>query len=52
MKYDNHDQKNFYLVRGWAQGNYGNFKIRFDKLDLYTNEDRLIWDTDYSGADV
>ena len=52
MKYDDHAQKNFYFVRGWAQGNYGDFKVRVGKPDLYTNEDGLIWDTDYSGADI
>ena len=52
MKQDDHAQRNFYLVRGWAQGNYGDFRIRIGKPDLYTNEDGLIWDTDYSGADV
>ena len=52
MKYDTHAQKDFYLVRGWAQGNYGDFKIRIGKPDLYTNEDGLVWDTDYSGADI
>ena len=52
MKYDDHDQKNFYFVRGWAQGNYDNVTIRVGKPDLYTNEDGLLWDSDYSGADV
>ena len=28
------------------------FRIRVGKPDLYTNEDGLLWDSDYSGADI
>ena len=28
MKHDDHEQREFYFVRGWAQGNYGDFRIR------------------------
>ena len=52
MKTGTHDQSDFYFVRGWAQGNYDNLRIRVGKPDLYTNEDGLIWDSDYSGADI
>ena len=42
----------FKLERGWAQGDYDNFQIRVGKQPLYTNEDGIVWDTEYSGADV
>ena len=52
MKTNTHDGADFTFVRGWAQGNYDNFRVRVGKPDLYTNEDGLVWDTDYSGADI
>ena len=52
MKTNTHDNQDFYFVRGWAQGNYDNLRIRVGKPDLYTNEDGLLWDSDYSGADI
>ena len=39
----------FDLVRGWAQGDYDNFQVKVGKQPLYTNEDGIIWDTEYSG---
>jgi len=42
----------FELVRGWAQGDYDNFQIRVGRQPLYTNEDGLVWDTEYTGADI
>jgi len=42
----------FSLVRGWAQGDYDNFQVKVGKQPLYTNEDGLVWDTEYSGAEV
>ncbi|MBD3878500.1 MAG: S-layer homology domain-containing protein [Quinella sp. 1Q5] len=42
----------FELVRGWAQGDYDNFQIRVGKQPLYTNEDGIIWDTEYTGGEV
>ena len=46
------DSSDFHLERGWAQGDYDNFQIRVGKQPLYTNEDGIVWDTEYSGADV
>ena len=42
----------FNLVRGWAQGDYDNFQIKVGKQPLYTNEDGIVWDTEYSGAEI
>ena len=42
----------FNLVRGWAEGDYNNFNVKVGKMELYTNESGLIWDTEYSGAQV
>ena len=42
----------FNLVRGWAEGDYNNFNIKVGKQELYTNESGLIWDTEFSGANV
>ena len=48
-----HDtSSSFELVRGWAQGDYKNLQIKFGRQPLYTNEDGLVWDTEYSGAEV
>ncbi len=40
----------FDLVRGWAEGDYDNFNLKVGKMELYTNEKGLIWDTEFSGA--
>ena len=46
----------FNLVRGWAQGDYkiGNndLQFKFGRQPLYTNEDGIVWDTEYSGAEI
>ena len=42
----------FELVRGWAQGDYDNFQVKVGRQPLYTNEDGIVWDTEYSGAEV
>ena len=46
------DSSNFHLERGWAQGDYSNFQVKVGKQPLYTNEDGIVWDTEYSGAEV
>ena len=46
------DSSDFNLVLGWAQGDYDNFQVKVGKQPLYTNEDGIIWDTEYSGAEV
>ena len=38
--------------RIWAQGDYDNFQIKLGKMEFYTNERGLIWDDEYSGAQV
>ena len=42
----------FELVRGWAQGDYDNFQIKVGRQPLYTNEDGIIWDTEYTGGEI
>jgi hypothetical protein len=42
----------FNLVRGWAQGDYDNFQIKVGRQPLYTNEDGIVWDTEYTGAEI
>ena len=42
----------FNLVRGWAQGDYDNFQVKVGKQPLYTNEDGIIWDTEYTGGEI
>ena len=42
----------FTLERGWAQGDYKNFQVKVGKQPLYTNEDGIVWDTEYSGAEI
>ena len=42
----------FDLVRGWAEGDYDNFNVKVGKMELYTNESGLIWDTEFSGAQL
>lgn len=38
------------LPHVWIEGNYDNFNIRLGKMELLTNENGLLWDTDLSGA--
>ncbi len=42
----------FNLVRGWAQGDYNNFQIKVGRQPLYTNEDGIVWDTEYTGGEI
>ena len=46
------DSSKYSLERGWAQGDYSNFQVKVGKQPLYTNEDGIVWDTEYSGAEV
>ncbi len=43
---------NFSLERGWAQGDYDNFQVKVGRQPLYTNEDGIIWDTEYTGGEM
>ena len=48
-----HDTANsFSLERGWAQGDYDNFQVKVGRQPLYTNEDGIVWDTEYTGGEV
>ncbi|MBQ7705101.1 MAG: S-layer homology domain-containing protein [Selenomonadaceae bacterium] len=38
------------LTRVWAEGDYDKFNVKLGKMELFTNEDGLIWDTEFSGA--
>ncbi len=40
------------LERIWAEGNYDNFNVRLGRMELFTNEEGLIWDTEFSGAQL
>jgi len=42
----------FKLERGWAQGDYTNFQVKVGRQPLYTNEDGLVWDTEYTGGEI
>ena len=37
------------LKRVWAEGSYNKFNIRLGRMNLLTNENGLVWDTDFSG---
>ena len=43
---------NFELVRAWAEGDYKNFNVKVGKQELFTNENGLIWDTEFSGVNL
>ena len=48
-----HDtSSSFSLERGWAQGDYDNFQVKVGRQPLYTNEDGIIWDTEYTGGEI
>ena len=48
-----HDEgDSFTLERGWAQGDYDNFQVKVGRQPLYTNEDGIVWDTEYTGGEV
>ena len=42
----------FSLERGWAQGDYDNFQVKVGRQPLYTNEDGIVWDTEYTGGEI
>ncbi len=42
----------FTLERGWAQGDYKNFQVKVGRQPLYTNEDGIVWDTEYTGGEI
>lgn len=50
MKTD--DSGNVRLKRAWAEGNYGSFNLKFGKIGLYTNEQGLLFDDEYSGGAI
>ena len=50
MKHDSTD--NVKLKRAWAQGDYGQFRVKFGKMGLYTNEKGLLFDDEYSGVQL
>ncbi len=43
---------NVSLERVWAEGDYDKFNVKLGRMELFTNEDGLIWDTDFSGAQL
>jgi hypothetical protein len=43
---------NYSLERGWAQGDYDKFQVKFGRQPLWTNEDGIVWDTEYSGGEI
>ncbi|WP_033169013.1 putative porin [Selenomonas sp. ND2010] len=40
------------LKRVYAQGAYDAWRVKFGKLPLYTNEEGMLWDGQYSGAEA
>ena len=46
------DEDNVKLKRVWAQGDYDNFQVKLGKMELYTNETGLVFDDEFSGAQV
>ena len=56
MNYDkatpNTNEDNVKLKRVWAQGDYDNFQVKLGKMELYTNETGLLFDDEFSGAQV
>ncbi len=48
----NDDEDNVKLKRVWAQGDYDNFQVKLGKMELYTNETGLVFDDEFSGAQV
>ena len=39
------------LERGWAQGDYDKFQVKVGRQPLWTNEDGIVWDTEYTGGE-
>lgn len=50
MKFDSTTEVK--LERIWAEGNYDKLNVKFGRMELFTNEDGLIWDTEFSGAQL
>ena len=46
------NEDNVKLKRVWAQGDYDNFQVKLGKMELYTNETGLLFDDEFSGAQV
>ena len=40
------------LQRIWAEGDYDKFNVKIGRMELFTNEDGLIWDTEFSGLSL
>ena len=40
------------LKRAWAEGDYNNFNVKLGKMELFTNENGLVFDNEFSGAAV
>lgn len=40
------------LKRIWAEGDYDKFNVKLGRMELFTNEEGLIWDTEFSGAQL
>ena len=43
---------NVALKRVWAEGDYDKFNVKLGKMELFPNEDGLVFDTEFSGAAV
>ncbi len=50
MKHDSSSDVS--LKRAWAQGNYNKFQVKLGKMGLYTNEQGLIFDDEFSGLQM
>ena len=40
------------LQRIWAEGDYDKFNVKLGRMELFTNEEGLIWDTEFSGLSL
>ena len=43
---------NVSLERVWAEGDYDKFNVKLGRMELFTNEDGLIWDSEMSGLQL
>ena len=50
MKHD--ETSTFAMKRGWAEGDYDKFNVKVGKMELFTNENGLVFDDEFSGASV
>jgi hypothetical protein len=48
----NHDEDKVDLKRIYAQGDYNNFQVKLGKMGLYTPEQGLVFDDEFSGGQV